>query len=99
MSKWSRIDARQSVQGPHAAATEEELQRLQTGLAGTEADLQDVARFVATSPGLTNLLLRHVNGARLGLAQRVHSVQHAVALLGTRQLSILAEEWRTRVEH
>lgn len=47
-------------------------------------ELRKLARTIATDPGLSYRLLRHINSAWYGLTHTVASVDHAVLLLGER---------------
>jgi len=58
--------------------------------ADPKSSASDLAAVVATDPGLTTLLLRIVNSAFFGFAQRVETVQRAVAVVGVKQIVMLA---------
>jgi putative nucleotidyltransferase with HDIG domain len=57
-------------------------------------DLEQVARIVSQDVGLTAKLLKLVNSAALGLAQPIHSIPDAVALVGAARLqSLVMSAW------
>jgi len=53
-----------------------------------EFDIADVERHVETDPGLATAVLRLVNSASFGLAQKVSSLRQAIMLLGNRSLRL-----------
>jgi putative nucleotidyltransferase with HDIG domain len=57
-------------------------------------DLKQVAQIVAQDVGLTAKLLKLVNSAALGLAQPIHSIPDAIALVGAARLqSLVMSAW------
>jgi c-di-GMP-related signal transduction protein len=51
-----------------------------------EVDIEDLALKIKHEPSLTFRLLRYLNSAAFGLRSEVHSVAHALSLLGEREL-------------
>ncbi|HET6143298.1 MAG TPA: HDOD domain-containing protein [Candidatus Acidoferrales bacterium] len=51
-----------------------------------EFDIRDLALKIKYEPSLTFRLLRYLNSAAFGLRAEIHSVQHALSLLGEREL-------------
>jgi len=51
-----------------------------------DPDLDTISRLIAQDPGLSGALLKLVNSPHFGLADKVGSIQRAVALLGTRSI-------------
>jgi putative nucleotidyltransferase with HDIG domain len=63
-------------------------------LQNPQFDLEQVARLVAQDVGLTAKLLKLVNSAALGLAQPIHSIPDAIALVGAARLqSLVMSAW------
>ncbi len=68
--------------------------RVVEALQDPQFDLDQVARIVGQDVGLTAQLLKVVNSAALGLAQPIHSIPDAIALLGaTRLQSLVMSAW------
>jgi len=55
-------------------------------LLNEDADLKEIEQTFRSRPGLTYKLLLLVNSVSLGLRQKVHTVRHAMALLGRQQI-------------
>jgi len=51
-----------------------------------EFDVQELALKIKHEPSLTFRLLRYLNSAAFGLSSEIHSVAHALSLLGEREL-------------
>jgi HD-like signal output (HDOD) protein len=51
--------------------------------------MQDIAQLIVFDPGLTARLLRIVNSAYFGFAAQIDTVDHAVSILGVRQIEEL----------
>jgi c-di-GMP-related signal transduction protein len=51
-----------------------------------EFDIEELAQKIKHEPSLTFRLLRYLNSAAFGLRSEVHSVPHALSLLGEREL-------------
>jgi c-di-GMP-related signal transduction protein len=51
-----------------------------------EFDIQELASKIKHEPSLTFRLLRYLNSAAFGLRSEIHSVPHALSLLGEREL-------------
>ena len=51
---------------------------------------EDIARVVSRSPSLTAVLLKIVNSSFYSLPSKISTVSHAVSLIGTQEISILA---------
>jgi putative nucleotidyltransferase with HDIG domain len=60
------------------------LARITQLLNDPNSSLQDVGRAIATDPSISIKTLRLVNSVYYGLEQKVSTVEHAVALLGTK---------------
>jgi len=68
--------------------------RVVEALQDPQFDLEQVARLVAQDLGLTAKLLKLVNSAALGLAQPIHSIPDAIALVGAVRLqSLVMSAW------
>jgi putative nucleotidyltransferase with HDIG domain len=68
--------------------------RIVEALRDPEFELQKVAVIIAQDVGLTAHLLKVVNSAALGLANPIHSVSEAIALLGVVRLqSLVMSAW------
>ena len=61
--------------------------RLLQEVGGKEPNPAKVRKIIETEVGLSYLLLRYINSASFGLRAKVRSVEHAINLLGTRELS------------
>lgn len=66
------------------------LTELQDTAARPTSSVDDLAAVVARDPSLAALILRQVNSAFYGCPQRVETIPRAVAVLGMRQLTMLA---------
>jgi EAL and modified HD-GYP domain-containing signal transduction protein len=55
-------------------------------LINEDADLDKIEQTFRSSPGLTYKLLLLVNSVSLGVREKIHTVRHAVTLLGRRQI-------------
>ncbi|MBJ9977991.1 HDOD domain-containing protein [Pseudomonas sp. S75] len=51
-----------------------------------DPDLETIAKLIAQDPGLSGALLKLVNSAQFGLANKIGSIQRAVNLLGSRSI-------------
>ena len=51
--------------------------------------MEDVAQLIVYDPGLTARMLHIVNSAYFGFAARIETVNHAVSILGVRQIEDL----------
>ena len=51
---------------------------------------EHIARVVSRSPSLTAVLLKIVNSSFYGFPSKISTVSHAVSLIGTREISLLA---------
>ncbi len=63
---------------------------LQRAIDDPKSSANDLARIISLDPGLSAYLLRIVNSAMYSFPSRVDTVSRAVAVLGTRQISMLA---------
>ncbi len=61
--------------------------KLLKSLAQENIELKELARIIQGDAGLSYRLLRFVNSAFFGFRNKISSVQHAVSLLGTKQVS------------
>jgi EAL and modified HD-GYP domain-containing signal transduction protein len=61
--------------------------RLLQEVGGRDPNPAKVRKIIETEVGLSYLLLRYINSASFGLRSKVRSVEHAINLLGTRELS------------
>ncbi|EPR35735.1 putative signal transduction protein [Alkalidesulfovibrio alkalitolerans DSM 16529] len=66
------------------------LTELQDTAARPTSSVEDLASVVARDPSLAALILRLVNSAFYGCPQRIETISRAVAVLGMRQLNMLA---------
>jgi len=64
--------------------------QLLQALAEDRLDAQGVASIISQSPGLTSRLLRLVNAPAFGMPRTVDRIDRAVALVGTREITLLA---------
>jgi len=55
-----------------------------------KSSAEHIARVVSRSPSLTAVLLKIVNSSFYGLPSKISTVTHAVSLIGTQEISILA---------
>ena len=51
--------------------------------------MEDIAQLIVYDPGLTARLLKIVNSAYFGFAAQIETVNHAVSILGVRQIEDL----------
>jgi len=56
--------------------------RLLQAMNRPEPELAQIERIIKTESSLCYKLLRHLNSARFGVRQQIHSIQHALTLLG-----------------
>jgi HD-like signal output (HDOD) protein len=63
---------------------------LQEVIADPMSSAEHIARVVSKSPSLTAVLLKIVNSSFYSLPSRISTVSHAVSLLGTKEISVLA---------
>lgn len=63
---------------------------LQRAIDNPTSSAEDLARIISLDPGLSAYLLRIANSALYSFPSRIDTVSRAVALLGTRQVSVLA---------
>ena len=63
--------------------------RLKDLLARRDYSMDEVAGLIAYDPSLTTRLLRLVNSAYFGFAAQIETVQHAVSILGVREIEEL----------
>lgn len=63
---------------------------LQRAIDDPRSSANDLARIISLDPGLSAYLLRIVNSAMYSFPSRIDTVSRAVAVLGTRQISVLA---------
>jgi HD-like signal output (HDOD) protein len=63
---------------------------LQEVIGNPRSSADRIARVVAKSPSLTAVLLRIVNSSFYGLPTKISTVTHAVSLIGTQEISVLA---------
>jgi EAL and modified HD-GYP domain-containing signal transduction protein len=64
--------------------------RLLARLHQPEVDTQDIERIVSEDLSLSYQLLRYINSAAIGLPKHIESIGHAVRLVGTEQIRLLA---------
>jgi HD-like signal output (HDOD) protein len=55
-----------------------------------KSSAEHIARVVSRSPSLTAVLLKFVNSSFYGLPSKISTVTHAVSLIGTQEISVLA---------
>ena len=55
-----------------------------------KSSAEHIARVVSRSPSLTAVLLKIVNSSFYGLPSKISTVTHAVSLIGTQEISVLA---------
>ncbi len=55
-----------------------------------DASVSDVAEVIGTDPGLTSKIVRFINSPMAGIGREIRSLHHAVALLGTRTVKMMA---------
>lgn len=58
------------------------LMRLASALQDPNLELDDLERLISNDVALSYRLLRYINSAHFGMAQRISSIMHAVTLLG-----------------
>ncbi len=63
---------------------------LQEVIANPMSSAEHIARVVSRSPSLTAVLLKIVNSSFYGFPSEISTVSHAVSLIGTREISVLA---------
>ena len=63
---------------------------LQEVIGNPMSSAERIARVVSRSPSLTAVLLRIVNSSFYGLPAKISTVSHAVSLIGTQEISVLA---------
>jgi len=63
---------------------------LQQAIDDPASSAEDLARIISLDPGLSAYLLRIVNSAMYSFPSRIDTISRAVAMLGTRQISVLA---------
>lgn len=73
-----------AVFGQRPPATSLAAVRCAAGLAGGEEGIDGLQRAISADPGLTVRLLRWLNSASFSLRCDIHSVRHAICLLGER---------------
>lgn len=64
--------------------------RIKEVLESPTSSAEDIARVIATDPGMSAKLLKLVNSPLFGFATKIESVPHAVSLAGTKEISTLA---------
>jgi EAL and modified HD-GYP domain-containing signal transduction protein len=64
--------------------------RLLAKLHQPEVDTQDIEKIVSEDLSLSYQLLRYINSAAIGLPKEIESIGHAVRLVGTDQIRLLA---------
>ncbi|PID40886.1 MAG: hypothetical protein CR984_00890 [Proteobacteria bacterium] len=64
--------------------------KLNDTIADPFSSADDIARVISTSPGLSAMLLRIVNSAFYGFPSRIDSVNRAVTIIGSKEVSALA---------
>lgn len=64
--------------------------RIKEVLESPTSSAEDIARVIATDPGMSTKLLKLVNSPIFGFATKIDSVPHAVSLAGTQEISTLA---------
>jgi EAL and modified HD-GYP domain-containing signal transduction protein len=64
--------------------------RLLAKLHQPEVDTHDIAKIVSEDLSLSYQLLRYINSAAIGLPKQIESIGHAVRLVGTEQIRLLA---------
>ncbi|MCP5112347.1 MAG: HDOD domain-containing protein [bacterium] len=60
--------------------------RVLQALSQAEIDFDAVGEIVKHEPSLVHKLLRYVNSARIGVRAEIHSIRHALTLLGEREI-------------
>ena len=63
---------------------------LQKVIENPKSSAENIARVVSRSPSLTAVLLKIVNSSFYGLPSKIGTVSHAVSLIGTQEISVLA---------
>jgi putative nucleotidyltransferase with HDIG domain len=63
---------------------------LQKVIENPKSSAENIARVVSRSPSLTAVLLKIVNSSFYGLPSKISTVTHAVSLIGTQEISVLA---------
>jgi c-di-GMP-related signal transduction protein len=60
--------------------------RMLTAVSQTELDVREIENLVKSEAALCYRLLRYLNSAAFGFANEIHSVRHALAILGEREV-------------
>jgi c-di-GMP-related signal transduction protein len=60
--------------------------RMLTAVSQPELDVREIENLVKSEAALCYRLLRHLNSAAFGFANEIHSVRHALAILGEREV-------------
>ena len=63
---------------------------LQKVIENPKSSAENIARVVSRSPSLTAVLLKIVNSSFYGLPSKISTITHAVSLIGTQEISVLA---------
>jgi len=60
--------------------------RMLQAVSGTDLDLPGLEKLIKTETSICYRLLRYMNSARFGFQSEIHSVRHALAILGDREV-------------
>lgn len=74
------------VPGRKITSSQSSRLRLLHETSGTPPDVDALASIIASDPGLSHRLLRHLNSAAFGLRRSIQSIEQAAALLGSSSL-------------
>ncbi len=77
------------IKGQRVSSSRITVMSLISKLQNPGASPEDIAKAIETEPGFAVKLLRYVNSAFIGLIHEIESIQHAVTLVGVRQIKTI----------
>ncbi|MEZ5940732.1 MAG: HDOD domain-containing protein [Planctomycetaceae bacterium] len=88
-------------QGPHLKKwpRSTELQSLQRLLFDSKLDFAHLSEQIQQFPELADYFLKRINSVHLGYTRRIHSLRHALVLMGTKSLEAEFDTLLRQSEH
>ena len=96
-----RLHPASAPQGPHLKKLPKttELQSLQRLLFDSKLDFAHLSEQIEQFPELAEYFFKRINSVHLGYTRRIHSLRHALVLMGTKSLEAEFETLLRQSEH